>query len=127
MSSIFTLRSSRTPAPGGPQSAGTRSRESEAKRDIEAGSPTVDLRTPEIGGPESDPLKLPELVEEIESQAAVNLVQMLHAESALETAKQVRATEVSTRFQLMALQHDAERHVDSTLLVTNPEWAPIST
>src|SRR6266446_3333235 len=89
---------------------------SKAVCDVRADRPAGDVGTPEIRRSDSDPLKFPKLVQEIQNQAAVDLVDMLHLQSAPEVAKQIGATQVAARMQFMAVDVRAQRHIDIDLV-----------
>src|SRR6516225_3924601 len=59
---------------------------SETEYDVGADRPPGDIRTPEIRAADSDPLNLPELVQEIQHHAAVDLVEARLVEATAEAA-----------------------------------------
>jgi hypothetical protein len=85
----------------------------------------VDVRTPDVRGPQPDRLELLQLVEEVENETAVDLVEMLRAESALQIAQQVGAADIPARSQLFGRRSRALlAQPRSTSLTTNPEFPP---
>src|SRR5258708_4330785 len=87
----------------------------ESERDVGARRPPRDVRAPDIGSTDSDPLNFPELVEEIQHEAAVDLLHVLHAKAILEVTEQIRASEIATRSQLVAVDLRAKRDVQVDL------------
>jgi hypothetical protein len=85
--------------------------ESEPEFDVNTRRPTVDIGTPDVRGTHPDPVELPQLIAVVQNQATVKLVEVLHAEAALEIAEQIRATEVSACFQLVSGDPQPERQV----------------
>lgn len=59
----------------------------EMERDVDAGGPAVGLSTPEVRSAQPDPLELPHLLQDIQHNTAVDLIDVLHAESALEPTR----------------------------------------
>ena len=53
--------------------------------------PPVEVGSPHIGGPDTDPLHSPELVQEVEHQPSMQLVQMLYGKPPPQITQQIAA------------------------------------
>src|SRR6516165_10324190 len=84
----------------------------ETERDVDAERPALDVRAPHVRPAESEPLRVPKLIQEIEHQASVRLVHIRDDEPALQAAIQIGAAEIPSATQLMSPQLSAEWDID---------------
>src|SRR5581483_3947192 len=84
---------------------------SETKGDVGANRPAHDIRPPDIGSTDSDPLSLPELLEHVHDEAPVDLVHVIHSQALPQIGVQLGPAQIPAGAQLMAGELDCQRNI----------------
>src|SRR6516165_2905051 len=98
-----SLRAARLAASASPQRL-PRKPSSEAEHHIQPGRPAGDVRPPQVRGANADPLDLPQLVEEIERHAAMDLIEIRSLETIFEIPIETNPSVIAAGAQLVAVE-----------------------
>jgi hypothetical protein len=82
------------------------------ERYIGARRPAFESRTPDIGGPDSGPLDLPELLEKIHCKPGVDFVEIVHAESVSQAPGKLSMTDIPPGTQLVPKPLNPDRCIE---------------